>query len=174
MPTYQTRNPQARANPLRSIPLFRAPAEVFGSAWQGGKLVRSLAIVAVPVATPAAAPAVDPARELANAEAKLREYIRVYEFARRGIGEANATGTAAVMSCGRVIQPAIVFTAERRRARKSAAFRLFNQRRRELNQARRRVDAARAALGLPSLAAVEGRAAVAAMIRASKVASLAA
>jgi len=54
------------------------------------------------------------------------------------------------------------------RERKSAAFRLFNKRRGQVVAARRRVEAARAALNMPTLAAIEQRAATAAMVRASK------
>ncbi len=168
MPTYQSRNPLARTSPLRSIPLFR-PASI---------LLRA----PKPVFAPVPAPALDPSfvplpppsveelarRELECAEASLREYVRVYDFARREIGEANRTHTTAVMAGKHVVMPAKPFTKERIRERKSAAFKLFNKRRGELSAARKRVDAARIALGLPMLAVVEQRQVVAAEVRASK------
>ncbi len=171
MPTYQTTNPLARANPLRSIVMFRPAAEV---------LRKPVALYTVPGLVAAVDPDWQPQaplvltdrqtaeRTLANAEAALREAVRCYDAARAGIGEANATTSKAVVIGGRVIVPAKAFSADTIRARKSAAFRLMNQRRRELNRDRRRVDAARAMLGLPSLAVVEEREVVAKVVRASK------
>lgn len=65
------------------------------------------------------------------------------------------------------MQP-IRFSAARMRERGSYAFRLFNRRRVEIAAARRRVDTARAVLGLPALAVLEERAATKAAVRASK------
>ena len=76
--------------------------------------------------------------ELANAQAGLREATRVYDFARREIGQANRG-----MFCGRVIQN---ITADRRRALRRDAFLLFNKRRAQLAKALRRVAAAELAL----------------------------
>jgi hypothetical protein len=46
--------------------------------------------------------------------------------------------------------PALRFSPGRMRERKSNAFRLFNQRRGQITAARRRMEAARAAMGLPA------------------------
>ncbi len=171
MPTYQTNNPLARSNPIRSVAMFRPAAEV---------LRKPIPLYTVPGLVAAIDPDWQPQaplvltdrqtaeRGLANAEAALREAVRCYAAARAGIGEANATASKAVVIGGRVIVPAKAFSADAIRARKSAAFRLFNQRRRELNRDRRRVDAARLVLGLPALATVEEREVVAKVIRASK------
>ena len=158
----------SETNPLRSIPLLR-PAWVLHRA-----PMPTFAPMPAPVFeqgrgeffVPTAAALLT--RELANAEAALREAVRVYDAARAGIGQANRTSTAAVVAGGRVVMPSLPFTAQRIRERKSAAFQLFNQRRSLLVGARRRVDAARAALGLPSLAAVQERQAVADVTRAGK------
>ena len=71
----------------------------------------------------------------------MREAVRVYDFARKQIGEANRTHTAAVVKLGQIIIPARPFTAERIRENKRLAFRTFNQRRAQLLAARRRLDA---------------------------------
>ncbi len=75
---------------------------------------------------------------LANAQAGLREAVRVYDFARREIGQANRG-----VFCNHVIKN---ITAERRTALRRDAFLLFNKRRGQLVQARRRVAAAELAL----------------------------
>ena len=166
--TYQTRNPIAATNPLRSIPLMRRASEVFGKSWHDGTWNQPKpAVVVKPVAAPAPA-SVNPAAELANAEANLRAAIRVYDYARKEIGEANRTKTRETVCNGRVVIAALPFTSERIRQRKSDAFKLFNKRRGELTHARRRLDVARAALGLPVLATVEDRQASAAVVRANK------
>ncbi len=128
----------SETNPLRAIPMFQ-PAS-------------ALRQIAPPVQRPAApiqtaAPGrawhVPTARELAqtalaNAQAGLREAVRVYDFARREIGQANCG-----IFAGHVIKN---ITADRRRALRRAAFLLFNKRRGQLVQARRRVAAAELAL----------------------------
>jgi hypothetical protein len=158
--TYQSTNPLARSNPLRSIPFMRPASAV----WHPATLPDEPA--------PVAAAPVNPVRELANAEAHLRECIRVYDAARAGIGEANRhtlpdTLPAFIRRQAGPFVP-VRLSAERIRQRKSAAFSMFNKRRGELSRARRRVDAARAALGQPSLALTAARAAVASEVRASK------
>jgi hypothetical protein len=75
---------------------------------------------------------------LLNAQAGLREAVRVYDFARREIGQANRG-----IFCNHVIKN---ITTERHLALRRAAFLLFNKRREQLAQARRRVIAAEAAL----------------------------
>ena len=166
--TYQTQNPVAATNPLRSIPLVQRASAVFGKSWHDGTWNQPKpAVVVTPVAAPAPA-SVNPAAELANAEANLHAAIRVYDYARKEIGEANRTKTQETVCNGRVVIAALPFTPERIRQRKSAAFKLFNKRRGELIRARCRVDAARAALDLPALAAAVDRRAVAAVVRASK------
>jgi hypothetical protein len=110
-----------------------------------------------PAAPVVAAPA-DAHRELANAEAALRDALRVYNAAKVGIGEANRTVLPdtlpafirAQIEAAGYQTPVRRLTPERVRARKSSAFRPFNQRRRELHAERRLVDAARAALGILS------------------------
>ncbi len=119
------------------------------------------------MAAPAPVPA-NPAAELANAEANLRAAIRVYDYARKEIGETNRTKTRETVCNGRVMIAALPFTPERIRQRKSDVFKLFNKRRGELTHARRQLDVPHAALGLPVLAKVEDRRAVAAVVRASK------
>ncbi len=134
---------------------LRPASAVFGRNWQE-LLAAPRRVPAAPVATPApvAAPAtaVDPARELRSALAGLNEAVRVYDFARRQIGEANRTHSKPVMVNGVAAIPAKLYTSEQRRARRSLAFREFNRRRAQLLAARRRLDAAQLALGL----AVEG------------------
>ena len=138
--TYQTANPRAEASPLRSMPLFRPAAQVFGPAWFDGTWNQPKAPAPVQAAPAVAAPA-DAHRELANAEAALRDAVRVYDAARAGIGEANRTilpdtlpaFIRAQIEAAGYPTPIRRLTPERVRARKSAAFRLFNQRRRELH-----------------------------------------
>ena len=166
--TYQTRNPIAAANPLRSIPLVQRASEVFGRSWHDGTWNQPKPAVVVELVAAPAPVLVNPAAELANAEANLRAAIRVYDHARKEIGEANRTKTRETVCNGRVVIAALPFTADRIRQRKSDAFKLFNKRRGELIRARCRVDAARAALDLPALAAAVDRRAVAAVVRASK------
>ncbi len=134
---------------------LRPASAVFGKNWQE-MLSAPRRVPAVPVAAPApvAVPAtpVDPARELHSALAGLKEAVRVYDFARVQIGEANRTASKAVMVNGVAAIPAKPYTTEQRRARRSLAFREFNRRRAQLLAARRRLDAAQLAVGL----AVEG------------------
>jgi len=165
---YQTRNPIAATNPLRSIPLFQRASAVFGTSWHDGTWNQPKPAVVVELVAAPAPASVNPAAELANAEANLRAAVRVYDYARKEIGEANRTKTQETVCNGRVVIAALPFTPERIRQRKSGAFKLFNKRRGELAHARRRLDAARAALGLPVLAKVEDRQVVAAVVRASK------
>jgi hypothetical protein len=145
--TYQTRNPLAVHSPLRSVPLLRPAATVFGTAWYDGTWNQPKpAAAAVDVLPPMPA---DAQHELRNAIAGLAEAQRVYDAARAEIGDANRTGREALVVAGRVVASAVRFTPERIRERKSYAFRLFNKRRGQLAAARRRLTAARAALGLP-------------------------
>lgn len=181
MPTYQTRNPLARTNPLRSIPFMRPVSAVRWSPIEIGMPAPIPAIVepARPAYTPTARELAE--RALRNAEAALCEAMRVHTAARIGIGKANRT-TLAVTTPAFILRqmrnpPApVLLTAEQVRARKSAAFSTFNKRRGELTRARRRVDAARAALGLPSLieqAEQEGVAPVRVICRRAAVATIA-
>jgi len=125
-------------NPLRAIPMFQ-PASMLR------QIQAPVQHPAPPVMVRLACHAchVPDARELAqtalaNAQVGLREAVRVYDFARREIGQANRGVFA-----GHVIKN---ITAERRRALRRAAFLLFNKRRGQLVQARRRVTAAELAL----------------------------
>jgi hypothetical protein len=155
---------RSETNPLASIPLFR-PADPIMKPFDP--------MPAAPMG-PYTGPQLPPSeqellrRELANAEAALAELVNTLRVARAGIGEANRTHTAPVMSGNRVLYPAQRFSAERMRERKSAAFRLFNKRRGQIAAARRRVEAARAAMKQPSLMFIEERAATAAAVRVSK------
>ncbi len=126
------------ANPLRALPTFQ-PASALR------QIAPPVQHPAPPVLTRPAGHAayVPTARDLAqtellNAQAGLREATRVYDFARREIGQANRS-----MFCGRVIRD---ITAERRTALRRAAFVLFNKRRAQLAKALRRVAAAELAL----------------------------
>ncbi len=126
------------ANPLRAIPMFQ-PAFML-------RQIQPPVQHPVPPILPRPAGHachVPDARELAqtvlaNAQAGLREAVRVYDFARREIGQANRGVFA-----GHIIKN---ITPERRRALRRAAFLLFNKRRGQLVQARRRVTAAELAL----------------------------
>ncbi len=148
---YVTLSRRKNCNPLRSVSLLRSPAEVFGTSWHDGTWNQPKAEpVPIAASVSVAAPlALDPARELRAAEAGMRDAVRVYDFARKEIGEANATSTVAVLKLGQVVIPSRPYRPERIRERKSAAFTLFNRRRAQLIAARRRLDAARLALGLP-------------------------
>ncbi len=126
------------ANPLRAIPMFQ-PASVLA------RMQQPMQHPALPVMVRPAGHAchVPDARELAqtallNAQAGLREAMRVYDFARRELGQANRG-----IFAGHTIRN---ITAERRRALRRAAFLLFNKRRGQLVQARRRAAAAELAL----------------------------
>ena len=126
------------ANPLHAIPMFQ-PASVLR---QIAPPVRRPAAL-IQTAAPGRAWHVPTARELAqtalaNAHAGPREATRVYDFARREIGQANRG-----IFCNHVIKN---ITAERRTALRRAAFVLFNRRRGQLVQAQRRVAAAELAL----------------------------
>lgn len=155
---YVLRNPRAVANPLRSVETFRPAAAVFGTTWRDGTWNQPK-----PAPAPVPAPAAggggyaystawrdNPAGRLANAEAAVREARRMYVFARKAIGEANASHTRAVVMHGRVVMAASPFTPERRRERRSDAFRLFNKRLAQLRAAERRLADVRAALNLPA------------------------
>ena len=160
--------PHRGHQPAAVDPAVQRASAVFGTSWHDGTWNQPKpAVVVEPVVAPAPA-SVNPAAELANAEANLRAAVRVYDYARKEIGEANRTKTQETVCNGRVVIAALPFTPERIRQHKSEAFKLFNKRRGELSHARRRLDAARTALGLPLLAAVDERRVVAAVIRASK------
>ena len=170
--TYQTSNPLAVYSPLRSIPLFQ-PASILHRAPMPAFLPSPELVFTEGHGAPFVLSNHDMlARDLANAEAALRDVIRVYNAARAGIGEANRhtlpdTLPAFIRRQAGPFVP-VRLSAERIRQRKSYAFSMFNKRRGELIRARRRVDAARAALGLASLAATEEAAAVAVVVKASK------
>lgn len=164
---YTYLNRPSSSDIFRAIPLYR-PASI----------LRPFAPLPVCTALPSfplsyVAPTEEGRRrsELATAEAMLAEAMRALDAARAGIGDANRTHTAPVMSGSRVVMPPRRYSPERLRERKSYAFRLFNQRRRELSAARRRVEAARAALNMPTLASIEERAATREAVRISKRAS---
>ena len=130
--------PYRNANPLRAIPMFQ-PASALR------QIQPPVQHPAPPIQTAAPGRAwhIPTARELAqtvlaNAQAGLREAVRVYDFARREIGQANRG-----QFCGRTI---VNISAERRRALRRDAFLLFNRRRGQLVKAQRRVAAAELAL----------------------------
>ncbi len=141
--TYQTRNPKAVHSPLRSMPLYRHPAAVFGTAWYDGTWNQPKPAVVVIPPTPA-----PPPLTLAEAEAGLREAVRLYDHARHEIGLANARRRPALIIHGRIAAPAVEFTAERIKREKSYAFSRFNVVRGRLVRARKAAVAARAAAGV--------------------------
>ena len=171
---YVEMNRKGAHNPLRTGPLYQHPAAVFGTSyydgtWNQPKVGANNPQVPARSANiaPSAAPvALDPARELRNADAAMREAVRVYDFARKEIGEANRTHTPGLVKLGQVVMPSKALSPERVRENKRLAFVQFNQRRAQLLAARRRLDAARLALGLPladadaklAMAGVAGRA----------------
>ena len=125
-------------NPLRAIPTFQ-PASMLR------QIQPPVQHPPAPIQTAAPGRAwhILTVRDLAqtallNAQAGLREAVRVYDFARRGISEANRG-----IFAGHVIRN---ITTERRRTLRRDAFVLFNKRRGQLLQARRRVAAAELAL----------------------------
>ncbi len=141
MATYQARDPRAQINTLRSLPLFRTAASVFG--------------------TPAAAPVLAPAPvvhlverpatvlELAQAALQLAEGARhnariEYVAARRSIGASNRASLPATR-----FSKVVLFTSEQVRQRRATAFRAFNRCAVQLRVADRQVAEA-----LASLAAV--------------------
>jgi len=159
---YYAGRRRSETNPLASIPLLRSVSILQPAA-------------CLPDAPPSSASPYDPPsdgllrqRELTDAEAALAGLMNALAVARVGIGEANRSHTAPIVTNGHVVLPALRFSAARMRERKAYAFRLLNQRRGEVVAARRRVDAARAALSQPSLALLEERAAAEAQSRASK------
>jgi hypothetical protein len=150
-----TRHPLAAFNPLRSMPLLRPASVLARSAPQPLCVAVSLADTDptwIPRLLLAPSQRELAGRELRNAEAALLQAIRAHASARIDIGEANRR-----VLPGTRYSSAITLLPERVRQRKSAAFSLFNRRRGELSRARHRVDAARAVLGLPSLAEQEER-----------------
>ena len=169
-----TRHPLAAANPLRSMPLFRPAASLVRAAPQ--PLCAPVSLAEDPDWSPRAPVApttrILDERELRNAEAALLDVQRAYAAARTGIGEANRRSLPETLPAfiRRQVGPfvPVVLSADQVRARKSAAFSLFNKRRGELTRARRRVDAARAALAQPSLAFTVEQVAVAIVVRTSK------
>ena len=174
MPTYQTRNPLARTNPLRSMPLFRPAVSLVRAA--PAPLCAPVSLAADPDWSPRTpvtlATRILDERELRNAEAALLDIMRAYAVARAGIGEANRRTLPDTLPAfiRRQVGPfvPVVLSADQVRARKSTAFSLFNKRRGELARARRRVDAARAVFAQPSLSFTEEQIAVAVAVRASK------
>lgn len=144
MGTYQARDPRAVMNTLRSTPLVRSISGLLDRPVHPVAPVAPLGGAIAGIAPPTPRELAE--RALRNAEAELRSAERTYTAARRGIGEANRTHTAGVMSRGRVLMPPRPFTPERIRERKSVAFRLLNQRRADLRAAMCRVAEARAAL----------------------------
>ncbi len=143
---YQTRNLQAVHSPLRSIPLLRPAAAVFGTSWFDGSWNQPK-MAPVIEAAPAPVAPVHPERMLANAEASLRDAQRAYDGARRVIGEANRTRNEAIVVNGLMVMPARPFTKERIRERKSAALKLCNKRRSQLATAKRVLVALQGAAG---------------------------
>ena len=156
-------NTTSRSGGVRSLPLFRAAAEVFG--------VRGVPVApgvpGVPVPPPAAAPAYYPVRSrhpddfapAAPVDVTSAEYLagmlqvaqnaqhgarKDYVRARAAIGLANRTGRPA----DKWNKTAAVFSAEQIARSKSLAFRSFNRASADLRAADRAVAAALAALAL--------------------------
>lgn len=142
--TYQARDPRAQLNTLRSLPLYRPAAVVFGP------VAGSVISVAAPIVRLVVQPAT--ALELAQAALRLAEGVRhnarlEYVAARRSIGAANRTSLPATRF-SKVVQ----FTAAEVRQRRSVAFRHFNRSLAALRAADRQVAEAQA--GLAALGAV--------------------
>lgn len=152
-------------NPLRSIPLY-----------QSAYILRPVSVVAFLVQPPSVSlwPAPSAAelqrRELANAEAVLSEAVRVLVGARAMVEDARRKTTAPILVNGRQVGGGLPIAPERVRQRKAQARRMLSKRLAAMAVARGRVEAARAALGMPSLVEVEERAAKAAADEAARVA----
>lgn len=101
---YRSRNPLAATAPLRSVPLYRHPAAVFGATWHDGTWNQPRPAPAAPVVMRPAMPATIEA-ELQAAAAVLREAEQCFATARRLLGEANRTRSADLVVAGRVVMP---------------------------------------------------------------------
>lgn len=117
--TYQARDPRAQLNTLRSLPLFRPAAAVFGAP------AAAPIFAAAPVVRLVERPAT--ALELAQAGLQLAEGARhnaqlEYVAARRSIGMSNR-GSLPATRYSRVVQ----FTPAQVRAHRVVAFRAFNR-----------------------------------------------
>ena len=139
--TYQARNPRARHNPLRSIPLFLPASTVFRPAAEplpaGPATLPFTGGFAVAEPTP---------RDLAEGVLHVAENTRHgarldYVRARAGIGLANRTSRPASKW-----DKAAAYTVEQVRHRKSVAFAALNRALARLRAADRQVAAAAAAL----------------------------
>lgn len=146
--TYQARDPRAQLNTLRSLPLFRHAATVFGA---------PVAPVTVLPTVPAVhlveqrATALDLAQDaLQRAENARHEARREYVAARQSLGLANRTSLPATR-----FSRVVPFTPEQVRARKATAFRAFNRSLAALRAADRQVAEALAGLDAARLAPVE-------------------
>lgn len=143
MAAYQARDPRAQINTLRSLPLFRHAAAVFGA-----PAAPAAVLPAAPVVHLVERPAT--ALELAQAALQLAERTRhnarlEYVAARRSIGNCNRTSLPATR-----FSPVVPFTAEQVRQRRVTAFRAFNRSLAQLRAADRQVDVALAALATAS------------------------
>ncbi|MBV9747456.1 MAG: hypothetical protein JO157_01460, partial [Acetobacteraceae bacterium] len=140
-------------NPDSSL-IYLNPTQVFGASWRDGTWNQprpAPAPVRVEAPAPAAPVVLDPASELRNAEAAMIEAVRGYGFACKRLGEANRTHTAALRTpSGQVYAPpSLPIRPEVVREARRCAFRDLNRSRARMLAARRRLDAARLALGLP-------------------------
>ena len=108
-------------------------------------------------------------RELADAEAVLREALRVLNGARADVERAKRTETPQIIINGRVAGGGLRIAPERVRQCKAQARRMLAKRLAGMAVARGRVEAARAVLGLPSLVELEENAAKAVADEAARV-----
>lgn len=132
--TYQARDPRARINTLRSLPLLRPASAVFRAP------VVAPVLAPAPVVHLVERPAT--ALDLAQAALRLAEGARhnarlEYVAARRSIGASNRTSLPATRF-SKVVQ----FSAAEVRQRRSVAFRHFNRSLAALRAADRQVAAA--------------------------------
>ncbi len=149
---YVEMNRKSAHNPLRTGPTYQSPAAIWGTAFYDGtwNQPRPAPVPEQGVAPCNTLPVVlDPARELRNAEAAMRDAVRSYGFACKRLSDANRTRTPGLVKLGEVVIPSRPIRPEVVRQARSMAFRDLNQSRARMLAARRRLDAARLALGLP-------------------------
>ena len=128
--TYTSRNPRAAMNPLRGIPLFRAPSQVFGEAWFNG---------AAPVDVQRAQQLALLQHKLLNAQNEAGEAYLVYQEAKAAIGDMNRRA--------RKDRHDVAIFSDRSLARlRRSVFVVLNQRRGRLSRALNALTAAEAAL----------------------------
>ena len=128
--TYSSHNACATTNPLRSVPLFRAPSQVFGEAWFNG---------AAPVDVQQAQRLALLQHKLLCAQNEAGEAYLVYQDAKAAIGSMNRRA--------RKDRHDVAIFSDRSLARlRRSVFVVLNQRRGRLCRALKALSAAEAAL----------------------------